>query len=345
VAIVSFDVREHLRACLDSVLAEGPAEVVVVDNASTDGTVAMLERDYPGVSLRPNPTNVGYGAAANQAINLCKNEYVLLLNSDTIVRPGALAALAAYMDRHPEAAAVGPLLRYPNGSLQPSYFPFPGTLAWLLENEPVLWLLRRLPVGRPRLLCLTPPTEDRVVPWLLGAALLLRRTAFDAVGGFDESYFMYFEEVDLCLRLRAREHRVHFTPSATVLHVSGASTSQHPIEMAIAHFQSCQRFYRRHYSRGRAWAWISFMKLKMLYRLARDLACLGLASAETRPALRRWIRAWSTNLRGLAPHPAPLVQRDSRGETNGHAHGAGVHPRPQDLRLSVAGARPEPEGP
>ena len=297
---MTFNTCGYLRACLDSVLSEAPDEVVVVDNASTDGTADMVRTEYQQVKLQANAANYGYAAAANQAVKSCRGDYVLLLNGDAMVTPGAIRALSTYMDRHSDAAVVGPLLRLPDGSLQRSYFPFPGTLGWFLENEPVVWLLRCLPVGRERFLCFTPPTVDRVVPWVLGAALLLRRTAFEAVGGFEESYFMYFEEVDLCLRLRAIQAQVHFTPSATVLHVRGASTSQCRKEMLIAHFRSSVRFYRRHYSRRRAWFWISLMKLKVVMRLARDVVRLRVGTDEsTRVVLTQHVDAWKTVLRGL----------------------------------------------
>jgi GT2 family glycosyltransferase len=312
VAIVSFNARDHLRACLDSVLADGPDEVVVVDNASTDGTAQMVRLEYPQVTLHDNSTNRGYGAAANQAIASCRSGYVLLLNSDTMLSPGTIQTLASYMDRHPEAALVGPVLRRPDGSLEPSYFPLPGTLAWLLENEPLVWLLRCLPVGRNRLLCLSPPTVPRVVPWVKGAAVLLRRTTFQAVGGFDEAYFMYFEEVDLCLRLRTAKAQVHFTPAATVLHVGAVSTSQRRREMRIEHFRSSVYFYRRHYSRRRSYFWVSLMRVKMLMRLARDSARLLVESDKhTRAALSEEIAAWKTALLGLPDPPNPQAADES----------------------------------
>ena len=312
VAIVNFNTRGHLRACLDSVLGEEPDEVVVVDNASTDGSVDLVRSKYPEVVLHANPTNRGYGAAANQAIASCRGGYVLLLNSDTRLMPEALATLAAHMDRHPDAVVVGPLLQRLDGSVERSYFPFPGTLSWLLENEPIVWLLPDLPVARERFLCLTPPTTPRVVPWVKGAALLLRRTAFEAIGGFDESYFMYFEEVDLCFRLRAGHGEVHFTPAATVVHVGGASTSQLRQAMYVAHFRSALQFYRRHYSAPRRGFWISLMRLKILIRLAWDSAQLVLESDPRRRAgLTEQIAAWAIALRGgpAPPSVAPEPER------------------------------------
>jgi GT2 family glycosyltransferase/ABC-type polysaccharide/polyol phosphate export permease len=330
VAIVSFNTRRELQACLDSVVAEAPREIVVVDNASTDGSVEMVRTQYPSVLLLANATNNGYGAAANQAIKSTRGDYVVLLNADTVLTAGAIGALATYLDRHREAAVVGPRLQYPDGKPQPSYFPFPGTLGWFVENEPMAWLLHCLPLGRERFLRLAPSTVDRVVPWVSGAALMLRRTAFDAVGGFHESYFMYFEEVDLCWGLRARQWQTHFTPTATVVHVGGASTSQRRTDALIAHFRSTQRFYRRHYSERRAALWMALMTLKIFLRLAHDLVRLRLRSdARVRSTLAQQVHAWRAILssgldRGIARSHANvlgLIWTLIRTDFKTHYHG------------------------
>jgi N-acetylglucosaminyl-diphospho-decaprenol L-rhamnosyltransferase len=313
VAIVSFNTRHELQACLDSVVAEAPREIVVVDNASTDGTAEMVRMQYPDVLLLANAANNGYGAAANQAIKSTRGDYVLLLNADTVLTPGAIEALGTYIHRHPEAAVVGPRLQHPDGTPQQSYFPFPGTLGWFVENEPVAWLLHCLPLGRERFLCLTPSTVDRVVPWVSGAAFMLRRTAFEAVGGFDESYFMYFEEVDLCLRLRALQWRTDFTPTGTVVHVGGASASQCRTEALIAHFRSTQRFYRRHYSERRVALWMALMTLKIFLRLVHDLVGLRLISNErVRSMLAQQVDAWKAILSGDLDRGISRVRIDSR---------------------------------
>lgn len=313
VAIVSFNTRHELQACLDSVVAEAPREIVVVDNASTDGTAEMVRMQYPDVLLLANPANNGYGAAANQAIKSTRGDYVLLLNADTVLTPGAIEALGTHIHRHPEAAVVGPRLQNPDGTPQRSYFPFPGTLGWFVENEPVAWLLHYLPLGRERFLCLTPSTVDRVVPWVSGAALMLRRAAFEAVGGFDESYFMYFEEVDLCLRLRALQWQTDFTPTASVVHVGGASTSQCRTEALIAHFRSTQRFYRRHYSERRVALWMALMTLKIVLRLVHDLVGLRLRSNErVRSMLAQQADAWKAILSGDLDRGISRVRTDSR---------------------------------
>jgi GT2 family glycosyltransferase len=231
VAIVNYNTREHLHACLATVQLEAPSEVVVVDNASSDGSTEMVRADYPWVALHANKTNLGYGAAANQAIASCSAEYVLLLNSDTLLQAGALMALSGYLDLHPHAAIVGPHLVEADGTLQASCYPFPTPLNTFLENSTSAILLGRLirrhiPLLRNFYLRTWPHTSARVVPWLKGAALAIRRTAFDAVGGFDESYFMYFEDADLCYRLNAAGWKVHFVPITTVVHIGGASTSR-----------------------------------------------------------------------------------------------------------------------
>jgi GT2 family glycosyltransferase len=253
VAIVNYNTREDLRACLASVQRAEPSETIVVDNASSDGSAEMVRAEYPWVTLHANQTNPGYGAAANQAIASCTSEYVLLLNSDTRLQAGPLMALSGYLDVHPHAAIVGPRLVEADGTLQASCYPFPTPLNTFLENSTmaIFWgrLIRRhIPLLRNSYLRTWPHNAARVVPWLKGAALAIRRTAFDAVGGFDPSYFMYFEDADLCYRLTAAGWQVHFTPATTVVHVGGASTSQHRAEMNVRLLTSTIQFYQRHAS-------------------------------------------------------------------------------------------------
>ncbi len=296
VAVVSYNTRELLRACLASAIADGAGELVVVDNASTDGSPAMVRVDFPGVALVDDHGNLGYGAAANVALARCTAEHVLLLNADTVVHPGALETLHAYLDAHPRVGMAGPLLLNPDGSTQASVFPFPGTLGWLVENDPVAPLAGLVPPLRRRLLRFAPPTEPAPVPWVLGAALAIRRTAFDAVGGFDPSFFMYFEEVDLARRLATAGWATHVVPTARVTHVGGASTSLVRVPMVVQHFRSTNHFYRRHYRGPRLAAWLAIMRAKMAFRIARDAAAF-VARPEARPLLRERLVAWRAALR------------------------------------------------
>ncbi|HEX6104576.1 MAG TPA: glycosyltransferase family 2 protein, partial [Gemmatimonadales bacterium] len=231
VAIVSWNTRELLRRCLESALAEGAAEIVVVDNGSSDGSVEMVRDQFPRVRLEVRPENPGYGAASNIAFGLCSAEYVLLLNSDTAIHPGALAALVEHLDRNPRAGIVGPRLLNADGTLQKSVFPFPSPLVPLVKRRPVADVVGVVPWLRDEFVGSWAHDRARRAPWVLGAALAIRRTAFDGTGGFDESFVMYFEEVDLCYRLRQAGWEIHFTPAAEVTHVGGASTSQRRPEM------------------------------------------------------------------------------------------------------------------
>lgn len=300
VAVTTYETRDLLRECLASVRAEGPSEVVVVDNASTDGTAETVRREFPEVRLQANPENLGYGPASNQAMALCRSPYVLLLNSDTRLEPGTLQRLARYLDEHPRAAVAGPRLANPDGSLQASCFPFIGTFRMAVEKSAAGRLLARVPAVRERwLLSHGPHDRPRRVPWLLGAALALRREAFDAVGGFDPGFFMYSEEVDLCWRLQAAGWEVRFAPVATVVHVGGASTRQVRVAMAVRRVQGARLFYRRHYSPARAAVLEGLIRAAMLARLGRDrLRLEWTRDSPDRARLAEDLSVWRGALRG-----------------------------------------------
>lgn len=299
VAVVSHQTRDLLRACLASLAAESPAAVVVADTGSTDGTAGMVREELPAALLLADGGNPGFGAAANRAVAACTAPFVLLLNADTRVRPGALRALASYLADHPRAALAGPRLVNPDGSLQVSCFPFLGTFQLMLEKTPLARVLARVPALRDRwLLCHSPHDRPREVPWVLGAAMAIRREAFDQVGGFDPSFFMYSEEIDLCWRLQEAGWEVHFAPAATVEHVGGASTSQRRPEMAVRRVASSRLFYRRHYSRPRVWALESMIGAAMLGRLLRDSLRLALSRQPAdRSRLAENLAIWRGALR------------------------------------------------
>jgi GT2 family glycosyltransferase len=299
VVIVNYNTREFLRACLATVRLEAPCEVVVVDNASSDGSVEMVQADYPWAVVYANKTNLGYGAAANQAIARCTTKYVLLLNSDTLLPIGALQALSTYLDRHPRAAIVGPRLVNSDGSLQASCFPFPGTLSWFLDNDELSWLSRHIPVLRNRLLRTWPHTNARVVPWVKGAALVIRRRAFEEMGGFDESFFLYYEETDLCHRLSTAGWQIHFAPVTTIVHAGEASTVQRCTENTVQLVASSMKFCRQHYSRTWSAGLAMIMKITLLARLIRDTIRLHIESdTSKRTRIAADMAAWKHVLLG-----------------------------------------------
>ena len=264
-AIINYNTREHLCNCLKSPGLEPANEVVVVDNASTDGSVEMVRSCFPRVKLVANRVNVGYGAAANQAVANLTAPYVLILNSDTRIQPGVLNAFVAYLDQNPRVGIVGPSIIGPDGSPQRSCFPFPTPLNVFLQENSLGALFQhqrgfeRLPYGNQG--------KAITVPWVLGAALTVRRAAFEAIGGFDEAYFMYFEEVDLCYRLRCAEWRVDFLPDAIVEHVGAASTKQDRVGMKFNLYMSLIRFYSQHYSRARR----QTLNLILAYFMVRNI--------------------------------------------------------------------------
>lgn len=273
VAVIGFNTRAVLEPCLESVVAEQPCELVVVENGDEDGSAELVRSRFPQATLIDNGhDNRGYGAAANQAIAACSAPAVLLLNSDTVLAPGALDALARHLAEHPAAAVVGPRLADADGSLQPSTYAFPSPADLLMGETGLHLLVRRLPRVREHFLRTWSHDRARPVPWVRGAALAIRRAPFEAAGGFDERFFMYWEEVDLCRRLAAAGHEVHFTPATTVLHVRAVSTSRRPDAMRRAWREGLRRYLRRHESRATAATMLAMLRAFDLARAARDAA-------------------------------------------------------------------------
>jgi GT2 family glycosyltransferase len=299
VAVVSYNTRDLLRDCLASVRDAGVAEVVVVDNASTDGSAEMVRGEFPHAALVANRGNPGYGAAANQAVAHCAAPYVLLLNSDTTIAADAPAALAEYLDRHARVGVLGPRLLNRDGTLQRSCYPFPGTARWLLDNNSVAAAGARVPRLRRALLRTWAHDHARAVPFVKGAALALRRSAFEEVGGFDPGYFMYAEEVDLSYRLWRRGWETHFAPVTEVVHLEGQSSQQQRTRMAVQHVASELRFFHTHYGGRRARALTLLLRAHAGARWARSAVLLALARASVdRPRLREEMAAWRHIVRG-----------------------------------------------
>jgi GT2 family glycosyltransferase len=248
VAIISYNTRDILRDCLRTVAANAPARIVVADNGSTDGSTEMVRSEFPDAVLLVDERNPGYGAAANHAIAACDTPYVLLLNSDTLVPPDSLEPLCDYMDGHPRAGMAGPRLRHGDGSLHRSAFAFPSTTFLVVEQSPLRAVARWIPSMRRRYFIDWAHDEARAVPWVYGAALMLRRDAFDAVGGYDPSFYMYYEEVDLAWRLARAGWETHYAPVAEVTHLGGASTSRAWATMKERNFRSLIRFAATHMS-------------------------------------------------------------------------------------------------
>jgi GT2 family glycosyltransferase len=296
VAIVSWNTRDLLRTCLTGAAGESPSEIVVVDNGSTDGSVDMVRTEFPAVRLEVLADNPGYGAAANHAMAVSTSTYLLLLNPDALVRPGALAALSRYLDQHPGAGVVGPRLLNADGTLQRSCHGFPRPWAPPLRRRALVSWINRLGGVREWWLESWSHDRARAVPWVTGAALAIRREAFDAVGGFDERFHMYFEEVDLSYRLKKSGWETHFTPSAQVVHLGGASTEQCRPAMLLQSCISQVDFFRAHYSGAGLGLALWLFRAATGARIARDmvryrLTPVGRRRTEMGESLAVWRRA------------------------------------------------------
>jgi hypothetical protein len=246
IIIVSWNVCDLLRQCLRS-LPEG-AEVIVVDSASGDGTPEMVAREFPGVHLSASRENLGYSKGNNVGLAAATGEYLFILNPDTVVEPGALDRLGQYLDAHPRVAVVGPQLVYGDGQLQSSRRRFPTPWSAIFEST---WLQDYAPPGMlDRLYARDLPPDQAVeVDWVAGAALLLRREAYRQVGGFDEGFFMYSEELDLCKRLKAAGWSIAHEPAGRVIHYEGRSSAQVPAATHIRFNTSKIRYLRKHHGR------------------------------------------------------------------------------------------------
>jgi GT2 family glycosyltransferase len=220
--IVHFRTPEATLEAAGAVARTAPgAEIVVVDNASGDSIGGRLAAEAPSVRLVAESSNRGYGAACNRGARESRRELLLFLNSDAVVQPGAAEALIGALESDPRAACAGPRLENPDGTLQPSILRLPTLWRVFCESSGLAFLSRGWLRGH------SATREDhsrkRAVECVKGAALLVRRTAFEEVGGFDESFFLYAEESDLCARLRKRGWKVLFEPTARVVHEGGAS--------------------------------------------------------------------------------------------------------------------------
>jgi N-acetylglucosaminyl-diphospho-decaprenol L-rhamnosyltransferase len=285
IIIVSWNVRELLAQCLRSVVqdcqafASDQVEIIVIDNASTDDSVQTVRDQFPHVRLIESGANLGFARANNQALRAGAGRYVLLLNPDTVVKPGAFKSLVDFMDQHAEAGAAGAHILNPDETLQLSCYPAP-TLS--REMWRLLHLDKFLPYGEYRMGEWDTRTP-RQVDAVLGACLIVRRAALDQTGLFDESYFIYSEEIDLCYRIRRQGWRIFWVPQADVIHYGGQSTQQVASEMFLRLYQGKIIYFRKHYGAWRARLYKLILLVVSLVRLiAGPLAFLEPATQRER---------------------------------------------------------------
>jgi GT2 family glycosyltransferase len=256
IIIVTFNSRADIDACLASLTSSRPAidhEIVLVDNASIDGTAAFVRERWPDVRVLDAGTNAGFAAANNLGMRQTSGELILLLNPDTVVRPGAIDRLVSALDVRPDAAIVGPRLIDAHGRAELSFGAMISPLAELRQKVLVVGHDRRTPIISGYVERVT--RQEREVDWVSGACLMVRRADAEAVGLMDERYFMYTEDVDFCASIRARGRKVLFTPSAEVVHLRGRSAATAASATNAAYRRSQIAFYEKHHP-----AWVPALK-------------------------------------------------------------------------------------
>jgi N-acetylglucosaminyl-diphospho-decaprenol L-rhamnosyltransferase len=278
--VINYEAGGALCDCVQSLLADTsaghPPKVVVVDNGSSDGSAAAVARALPAVTVLDPGANLGYARAANLGIAATDAPVVAVCNPDLEVREGAAGALLDRLDAESDLGAVGPMIRNTDGTIYPSARSVPrlrdavghGLLGLVWRTNPFTRRYRQLDAD---------PRRRRDVDWVSGAAVWLRRAALTTVGGWDDRYFMYVEDVDLCWQLRQRGWRVSYEPGAVVTHVQGATTAKHPYRMIAEHHRSLYRYASKRWRGARRFA-LPFAAAFLALRA-------GLAMAEH--ALRR----------------------------------------------------------
>ena len=314
VVVVSFNTRDILRECLARLANEIralAAEVIVVDNHSRDGSADRVAQEFPDFVLIRSDTNLGFAAGNNAAFARARGRYIVLVNPDALLAPGALARAVAHMEAAPRVGAAGGRLEDPRGVMQPSGRLFPSLLnEWLVMSG----LAARFPgsrfFGRFDRTWADPSAAARV-DWVPGAFTILRRSALDQVGHFDERFFLYYEEVDLCRRMAQAGFEIWYWPDVQVSHVGGASSktltdqdySQAGSQLTLWRMRSGLLYWRKHH--GRAGAWLA-AGLEALWKWLRRLRPGRAARVNglTRE-LHLMRRAWRDTAGGAVSPPRP----------------------------------------
>ncbi|MEK9136735.1 MAG: glycosyltransferase family 2 protein, partial [Bacteroidota bacterium] len=256
VIIVNLNTKSLLKACLDSVFAESSSvnlEVIVIDNGSTDGSIEMVKFDYPQVKLKVNQSNEGFAKPNNDGMRMATGRYLFLLNSDTVVKPGAVAALKSFLDTHLEAGVCGPMLLYPDGRLQRSVCSFHTlwTHACDMLALDKLFPGTRLFGGGEMTTFPYDENQTQEVDSLMGAAVLLRREVWERVGGFDERFVIYYNEMDWFKRIKEGRWGIFYVHNAQIIHHRGATAAI--VNKEFTYFDEMYAntllFFQKHYGR------------------------------------------------------------------------------------------------
>ena len=289
IVVISYNTRDLLLACLQSVSERTKGvdyEVIVVDNASKDGSVDAVLARFPHVTVIANAENSGFAKACNQAAVVSSGRYLLLLNSDTVMQQGTLRTMVSCLDQHLDIGAVSCLQRDEQGLVVQSCFPFPSIRDHVRYAETLPTVVRRL-VGAPSPMdC----TRSQDVEWANGACLMIRKALFDRLGGLDERFFMYFEDVDLCRRVQQLGYRVRHVAEGEVVHLLGGSSRANRHGLNKQWELSRIRYVEKHFAQPRRF----LMKGWIAVGVMRKLLVTACSHASDR---RQEIQAMWTTLR------------------------------------------------
>ena len=271
IIIVNWNVRDLLDRCLASLfaadIAPGSFEIIVVDAASADSSAGMVRGKYPAVLLLEQAENVGFTRGNNIGLARAQGEFILLLNPDTEVRRGAINLLVDYLKTNPEVGVVGPHTLNSDGSHQSTRRRFPTLMTGVFEST---WLAAAAPAGVERDYRLLDFDDDDIVPvdWVQGSALMLRRELWRDIGGLDESFVMYYEELDFCRRAKSAGWKVAYHGGAIITHHGGKSSEQAAAQKLIHFHTSKLRYFRKHHGVGS----YLFLRAILLLQFAGQLA-------------------------------------------------------------------------
>jgi GT2 family glycosyltransferase len=326
IVIVNWNVCALLERCLHSILGraepdgdapgvwriEAPGlpsyriEVIVVDCASSDGSVEMVRRVYPSVTLYASDENLGYTGGNNLGMRASRGRYVLVLNPDTELLGAALPAMVAYVDAHPEVGVLGPQLLWPDGSVQSSRRRFPSLATALVESTFLQKWFPGHPVLRRYYVLDRPDDAVSEVGWVSGACLLVRRAAIDAVGLLDDEYFMYSEEMDWQKRMQGAGWRVVYWPQAQVMHHEGKSSEQVVALRHIRFGRSRVRYFSKHHGRVTGQVVRGWLLVNYAYEWTMEALkwCVGHKRALRRERMGVYGEVLRSGL-GLSPPQSP----------------------------------------
>lgn len=270
VILVNYNDKTHLQGCLSSLVENGRGfafEIIIVDNNSGDGSPEFIEKNFPAVNLIRNQENVGFSRANNQAIRISRGEFILFLNTDTLLSPNVLKLLLEEMKANPQIGALGPALFRDRTRYQVS---FGKKVSFFSE------ILQKCFLNHYYRLLLKIVQKKREVGWLSAACLLVRRSALEEAGFFDEKFFLYFEDIDLCLKMRERGWKLIFFPRAKVFHEGGVSTLSFKLSSRLEYRRSQLYYYRKHNSK------ISLFLLRLYLRLNFSFLSLWIGDSQVR---------------------------------------------------------------